>query len=271
MLFGTFKNPKGPSWKEPEKVVLNLSGTTVELQLPRSNFISPPEAMGDKIEFGNNQYALDVDNIISDKRQKNSLLNSTGELVFDHQLRRVFNFKGLPIVGESTGCLHLLLSICYNTKKSFKGCFYETFFQHLEKIHGKKATKGYLRRLYPIDWSLININNAQLLNYGVEDFVVQHRKRSAFRIEFICPISEDVSLFFKFKFGSIPVESGGISLAHELIQKIMQTFVIDYKPEHKKQVATLDLKETFEPIKPVVWDNYKKAPRVDYSVLDNYL
>ncbi|GLS27483.1 hypothetical protein [Marinibactrum halimedae] len=271
LLFGTFKNPKGPSWKKPELIVFDLSGTLVELQLPKSNYRPPPEAMGGKFEFGKSQYFLDIDNTVSGKRSENLNTDSNGKLVFEHQLRRAFNLKGFPLLGQSAGCLHLLISICYNSEVSFKNCFYEEFLRELDELHGKEATEGYLNRLYPIDWSLINIHNAKFLSYGVEDFIVQSRRKSAFRIEFVCPISKDVAMSFKFKFGSIPIDSGGVKLANNLIQEVMQTFKISYKSEHKKQVEDLDLEGKFEPVKPVIWENFKKVPRVDYSVLEKYL
>ncbi|GLS28070.1 hypothetical protein GCM10007877_37890 [Marinibactrum halimedae] len=38
MLFGTRKNPKGPSLENPEKIVLDLSGSIMSFSVPRTNY-----------------------------------------------------------------------------------------------------------------------------------------------------------------------------------------------------------------------------------------
>ncbi|GLS27481.1 hypothetical protein [Marinibactrum halimedae] len=267
MLFGTFKNPKGPSWEDPETTVLHLSGTVVEFSLPRSNYTAPSYAMGGTIERSKEDYSIDI------SKYKPTKINNCAknELIYDVQLKRIFNFNGLPLLGTSMGALNFTLSICSNACNEFRNNFFDCFFQRLEKLHGKKETDGYLYRLYPINWSLIDINEVSFLNYGVEDFLFHPKGISTFRMEFVCPINSNTALDFKFHFDGIPLKSGGIKLAHELIKKIMQTCKVIYTPEHKQQVDALDLKEKFKPIKPVIWENYKKAPRVDYSILEKYL
>ncbi|MCD9460389.1 hypothetical protein [Marinibactrum halimedae] len=252
--------------------MLDLSGTIAELFLPKSNFIPPEYSIGDSPEVIKGDYHLDIENTAKKYEQniQDSDNNEANKIVYDVQLRRIFNFCGLPLIGVDVGAVNFTLSTCYTFHNSNNN-YYESFLKDLEKMHGKHATKGYLYRLYPINWSLVSLNNNYVLTYGVEDFVFHPKGISAFALEFYCPISANVSLNFRFKFDGIPLESGGISLAHELIQEIMKTYKVRYKSEHKQQVEALDLIGNFEIVKPVIWENYKKMPRVDYSVLEKYL
>ncbi|GLS26407.1 hypothetical protein [Marinibactrum halimedae] len=269
MPFGTFKNPKGPSWKNPEKIELGFSGTSVIFLLPVSNANYSSIGDGDKLQFGKSSCEIDIDKKVKEFGEQNNLGD---QLKYDYRLKRMYDFKGMPLIGTEAGGLTFRLAIIYGLEKNFlNGGFFDGVLARMDRLHGKEATKNFLIRLYPINWSLIELGGCNALSYGVEDLMPQPREVSAFRFHFVLPISSSAAMDFQFDFDDIPVRSGGIESANVLIKKVMESLVVDYKAEHKVGVKSLNLKESFTSMAPLVWKNYKKVPRVDYNVLEKYL
>ncbi|GLS27484.1 hypothetical protein GCM10007877_32030 [Marinibactrum halimedae] len=266
MPFGTFKNPKGPSWTAPDTVKLDLSGTSISFLLPKSNYNETNYADSNKLQYSKSMYEIDIEKKVKQfTSSSNNKKSTTTKLEYDYFLKRIYDFKGIPFIGAATGGLTFRLAAIYNTQSNFaEDCFFKCILDRMEKLHGKQATRNSLLRLYPINWSLLEIDGCIFLSYGVEDLLAQPRNVSAFRFHFTLPINNYIALDFQFDFDDIPKKSGGIDVANTQINKIMQSIKINYKSEHDAQVSALNLQDKFKPTKPIVWENFKKAPKVDY-------
>ncbi|GLS28069.1 hypothetical protein [Marinibactrum halimedae] len=263
MLFGTSKNPKGPSLENPEQVVLDCSGTKVSFLLPMSNFKQPEfeEGVSDFNKGGGN-ITLDVDKIMPKNSEKKSFF---GGVLID----RVYNFHGLPFWEGEIGGLTFNLTYLNSTKKDYIDNFYSTALSILNDAYHIKNTHQSYQYVYPIDWSCININDVDFLTYSIRDLAQLGRNRNRYILEYCLMLSSSSILNFSFD-----VEARLDSMCGEVISNIINfiigSVVVNFSLHHLEEVKKADLKNKFEPVKPFLWQEYKKCYGVDYSILDQY-
>ncbi|GLS25131.1 hypothetical protein GCM10007877_08450 [Marinibactrum halimedae] len=159
------------------------------------------------------------------------------------------------------------LTYLKSVKADYIDNFYSSALSQLDSSYHIKNTNDFYQYVYPIDWSCVTINDVHYLNYSVRDLSELGRNR--YILEYILMLSSSTAIRFSFRVGSkLDSECGNIVAS--VVKFIMNSISVAYSSHHLNDIKKADLKNKFEPVKPFLWQEYKKCYGVDYSILDQY-
>ncbi|GLS25133.1 hypothetical protein [Marinibactrum halimedae] len=154
------------------------------------------------------------------------------------------------------------------SKKNVNNIF-DSFLFRLNTYYHIDSTQGSYQYLYPLDWTLLDVNESHCLTYTIQWLSELRRNRGSYIHEYVFFISKDVFVKFSFHVEN-DLDSGCGEEVSKIIKYIVSSVSLSQSQFHQETVRYLNLKESFKPIKSFIWEEYTKCYGVDYSILDQY-